>query len=69
MDTPNKKRSGLSATRRNVLAGLVAGVGASAAVLSSAQAQGKGGSGSTGSGPILFKRTAETERYYKTLKH
>jgi hypothetical protein len=60
------KKSGPSATRRNVLLGVVAGVGASAAVLSGAQAQQK--PAASASGPVLFKRTAETERYYKTLK-
>jgi len=67
MDTANKNHSGPSATRRKVLTGLVAGVGASAAILSTVKAQGKAAGGA--SGPILFKRTAETERYYKTLKH
>lgn len=60
------KKSGTSATRRNVLLGVVAGVGASAAVLSAAEAQQK--PAPVASGPVLFKRTAETERYYKTLK-
>jgi hypothetical protein len=60
------KKSGPAATRRKVLLGVVAGVGASAAVLSAAEAQQKAAPAK--SGPILFKRTAETERYYKTLK-
>jgi hypothetical protein len=60
------KKGGPLATRRKVLLGIVAGVGASAALLPAAEAQQKGGS--TASGPVLFKRTAETERYYKTLK-
>jgi hypothetical protein len=65
METENK-HSGPTATRRNVLVGLVAGVGASAALLGNAKAQEK--SAPAQSGPVLFKRTAETERYYKTLK-
>ncbi len=64
MDSKTKQQP--TATRRNVLLGLVAGAGASAAVLSTAQAQEKPAPKSTG--PVLFKRTAETERYYKTLK-
>jgi hypothetical protein len=54
-----------SATRRNVLLGLVAGAGVTAAVASSAQAQSK--PVEKPAGPVLFRRTAETERYYKTL--
>ena len=65
MEAENKK-SGPAATRRNVLVGLAVGVGASAALVSKAGAQEK--SAPQGSGPVLFKRTAETERYYKTLK-
>jgi len=65
MDTQSK-RGGPSATRRGVLVGLAVGVGATAALLPKADAQEKGAQG--GSGPVLFKRTKETERYYKTLK-
>jgi hypothetical protein len=65
MGTQGKKGEA-RATRRNVLLGVVAGVGASAAVLSAAQAQQK--AAPAAAGPVLFKRTAETERYYKTLK-
>jgi hypothetical protein len=60
------RKSRPAATRRNVLLGAVAGVGAAAAVRPAAEAQQK--SAPASSGPVLFKRTAETERYYKTLK-
>lgn len=65
MDKRETKSATPEASRRNVLLGLVAGAGVTAAVTSSAQAQGKAAPKS--SGPVLFKRTAETERYYKTL--
>jgi hypothetical protein len=60
------KKSAPKASRRNVLLGLVAGAGVTAAVTSPARAQQK--AAPKPSGPALFKRTAETERYYKTLQ-
>jgi hypothetical protein len=66
METQQTRKRTPSATRRNVLLGMAAGVGVSAAMLSTVKAQEK--SAPSASGPILFKRTAETERYYKTLK-
>lgn len=67
MDRKTSKSRAPAATRRNVLVGLVAGAGASAALLATARAQG-GAAATQKAGPVLFKRTAETERYYKTLK-
>jgi hypothetical protein len=65
MKTQETKRPATQASRRGFLTGLFAGVGATAAVLAGkAKAQ---GAKSTGSGPVLFHRTAETERYYKTV--
>jgi len=67
MDRTTSKGRGPAATRRNVLVGLVAGAGASAALLSRARAQG-GPAATQQAGPVLFKRNAETERYYGALK-
>jgi len=63
-----EKRAKTSASRRNFLLGLFAGVGASALALGSARAQDAKQAKNMGkSGPVLFHRTAETEKYYKTL--
>jgi len=65
MKNQDTKRPAPRASRRGFLTGLFAGVGATAAVLGGkAQAQ---GTKSQGTGPVLFHRTAETERYYKTV--
>ncbi len=65
MKKAEQKRQAPNASRRGFLLGLVAGAGASAAVLTGkAKAQ---GAKSTGSGPVLFHRTAETQRYYKSV--
>jgi hypothetical protein len=65
MKTKATPRPAQQASRRGFLAGLFAGAGATAAVLrSKAQAQ---GTKAQGTGPVLFHRTAETERYYKTV--
>lgn len=52
------------ASRRGFLAGLLAGAGATAALAATAKAQ---TSKPAQSGPVLFHRTAETERYYKSV--
>jgi anaerobic selenocysteine-containing dehydrogenase len=64
MSTSETKRPAPQASRRGFLKGLAvaAGVTAAGAAAKPAQAQ-----GAKGSGPILFHRTAETERYYKTV--
>ena len=65
MKNPDTKRPAHQASRRGFLTGLFAGMGATAAVLGSkAQAQ---GTKAQGTSPVLFHRTAETERYYKTV--
>ena len=53
-----------SASRRGFLTGLLAGAGAAAA-MTSAKAQSAAKPGATG--PVLFRRTAESERYYKSV--
>ena len=67
MDRTTTKSRASGATRRNVLVGLAAGAGASAALLATARAQG-GAAAPQPAGPVLFKRNAETERYYGALK-
>ncbi len=55
--------------RRTFLAGLLAGVGAATALLAGprrARAARKT-PGAPTSGPILYRRTEEAERYYRTL--
>lgn len=58
------KQTTPAASRRGFLAGLAAGVGMTAAVLGPKRAQAQA---AKSSGPVLFHRTAETEKYYKTL--
>jgi hypothetical protein len=55
--------------RRTFLAGFLGGVGGAVALLSApkrVRAAGKKPTAPT-TGPILYRRTKETERYYKTL--
>jgi hypothetical protein len=52
------------ASRRGFLMGLLAGAGATAAAATTAKAQ---AAKPSKSGPVLFHRTAETERYYKSV--
>ena len=63
----NKKDSG----RRGFLKGVLVAVGATSATMLTtgkalAKSEGAIGSG-TSKGPILYRRTEEAERYYKTL--
>ncbi|MFQ5521409.1 MAG: formate dehydrogenase [Candidatus Methylomirabilia bacterium] len=64
-----KKAKGNS--RRTFLLGLLTGAGAAAAVAASPKpARAKkvtSAAPATGGGPILYRRTAEADRYYKTL--
>ena len=69
-DRAMKKESELreSPPRRKFLAGLVAGVTASAAFLLAPRKARAGIKKATSpGGPILYRRTEETERYYRTL--
>lgn len=56
-------------SRRGFLVGMAAGLGTAAAAVSSAgKVKAKGlAPEQKASGPVLYRRTAETERYYKTL--
>jgi hypothetical protein len=64
MKNQDNARETPRASRRGFLVGLLAGAGATAAITTTAKAQ----SGAAGkSGPVLFHRTAETERYYKSV--
>jgi len=65
MKNRDPKQRAPSASRRGFLMGLVAGAGVSAAALGT-KAQAQGAKPAAG-GPILFHRTAETQRYYKTV--
>ena len=63
----NKKSSG----RRGFLKGVLVAAGATSATMLTAgkafaKSEGEIGSG-TSKGPILYRRTEEAERYYKTL--
>lgn len=66
-------RNGESQTgqaRRTFLARTLAGLGAAAALLSRprrGRAAQSGGGDVPAKGPILYRRNAETERYYRTL--
>ena len=57
------------ASRRNFLFGLLAGTGvASVALATAGKAKAKsGGTAQPETGPVLYSRTEEAERYYKTL--
>ena len=63
----NEKSSG----RRGFLLGALAGAGATSAIILTAGTAVVNSGGVTGSGtstgPILYTRTKEAERYYKTL--
>lgn len=63
-----KKKSSI-ASRRNFLFGLLAGTGAATVALATAgKAKAKsGGTAEPEQGPVLYRRTEEAERYYKTL--
>lgn len=58
-----------ASSRRNFLWGLVTGVGvATVAMASVGKARSKPGpAAKKPTGPVLYRRTAETERYHKTL--
>ena len=54
--------------RRTFLARMLAGLGATAALLSRPRRARAAKQGKTApTGPILYRRSAETERYYRTL--
>ena len=58
-----------ASSRRNFLWGIVAGIGtATVAMASVGKANSKPGKAAKKpTGPVLYRRTAESERYYKTL--
>ena len=58
-----------ASSRRNFMWGLVAGVGAATVAMASVgKASSKPGpAAKKPTGPVLYRRTAEAERYYKTL--
>lgn len=66
MKNPDKTAGMPKASRRGFLVGLLAGAGATAAVATTAKAQQQPAKPAKG-GPVLFHRTAETERYYKSV--
>ena len=68
MDERETKQGLPTASRRNLLLGLLTGAGVATAVASSARAQEKAAA-APAKGAVLFRRTAETERYYKTLQN
>jgi len=58
--------------RRNFLVGLLTGAGVVAAIAgvnrtTAARPAGSASGENPGGGPILYRRTEETERYYRTL--
>ena len=63
--TTRKEGSG----RRKFLVGLAAGAGvaATALALRGRRPAAESDTAKTPAGPVLYRRTAETERYYKTL--
>ena len=65
----DKKTQTNGPSRRNFLVGMLTGAGAATiAVVAVGKAGEKAATPETKlSGPILYRRTAETERYYKTL--
>ena len=64
-----QKRESGGQPRRTFLAGFLAGVGGAIAVLSAPKRTRAATTKPTvaAAGPILYRRTKETERYYKTL--
>ena len=66
MSTDGKSQAGQA--RRTFLARFVAGLGAAAALLSRpVRARAKQHEETPAAGPILYRRSEETERYYRTL--
>ena len=63
MKNTNKKSS-----RRGFLTGMLAGVGAATAVVAAGSGKAKAQpEGETPKGQVLYHRSPETERYFKTL--
>ena len=66
MSADDKSQSGQP--RRTFLARMLTGLGAAAALLSRpVRARAGGHSETPAAGPILYRRSAEAERYYRTL--
>jgi hypothetical protein len=67
MDHTQEPKAGVG--RRNFFAGLVSGLGVAALVLSGRKARAAGGKPARKGDrrPILYRRTAETDRYLKTM--
>ena len=65
----DKKTQANGPSRRNFLVGMLTGAGAATIAAASVGKSGEKAATSETkpSGPILYRRTAETERYYKTL--
>jgi Rieske Fe-S protein len=66
MKNQDKSAETPKASRRGFLVGLLAGAGATAAVATAKTAKAQAAKPAK-SGPVLFHRTAETERYYKSV--
>lgn len=64
-----RKKESMGQPRRRFLAGMLAGIGSVAALLSAPKRARSATAAPTGPepGPVLYRRTAEAERYYKTL--
>jgi gas vesicle protein len=64
-----RKRESTGQPRRRFLAGVLAGIGGVAALLSAPKRARSATTTPTvpEHGPVLYRRTAEAERYYKTL--
>ena len=55
--------------RRAFVAGLLGGLGVAGTVLAAAPQQPKGPREDARQGPVLYRRTREVERYFKTLTY
>ena len=66
MSTDDKRRT--EHKRRTFVASMLAGLGATAALLARPRRARAAKNGETAAtGPVLYRRSAETERYYRTL--
>lgn len=62
------KKNQNQSSRRGFLTGILAGVGVATAAVAAGSSKAKAQpEGDTPRGPVLYHRSAETERYFKTL--